>query len=149
MGSQQRRSGLQQQKAVRLKAIGNFVTIRFGCERTFCEQVTRADLLTLPGIGDETADRTLLYACSRIVWPVDTYCLRVLADIQVIPCVPTKAADKRRVAAAIKEMVAEEIPHELDNWQRLHAIMQLEGVELRTRAKKSPIQENCPPGGSQ
>ena len=48
----------------------------------FCDRVTRAELLSLPGVGEETADRTLLYACSRIVWPVDTYCLRVLADIQ-------------------------------------------------------------------
>jgi endonuclease III-like uncharacterized protein len=128
-------TGLQQQKASRLKALGGFVMTSFGNERLFCERVSRGDLLQLPGFGEETADRALLYACSRLAWPVDTYCLRVLASIQVIQAVPIKPAEKRSVVRAIKQMVAEEIPHNLDDWQRLHAMMQLTGVELRTQGK--------------
>jgi endonuclease-3 related protein len=126
-----RPTGLQAQKARRLKALGAFVVNHFGKERVFCAGVTRDQLLALPGVGAETADRTLLYACGRLAWPVDTYCLRVLAHHGVTPAVPATPAARRRTAAGIQLLVAEQLPHRLDDWQRLHAVLQLQGEALR------------------
>ena len=60
--------GLQAQRATWLRALGEFVVQRFGTEAGFCEQVTREELLGIPGIGDESADRILLYTCGRLIF---------------------------------------------------------------------------------
>ena len=125
--------GFQASKARCLKAIRAFVVSRHGTEAAFCAGVTREALLSIPGVGPETADRILLYTCGKLAWPVDTYCLRVLAHHGVIEAMPVKAAAKRLAVATIKAMVAEEeeMPGELVDWRRLHALMQLEGESMR------------------
>ena len=126
-----RPTGLQAQKAKRLKAVGAWVIERFGTERAFCADVTREQLLGISGIGPETADRTLLYSCSRLCWPVDTYCLRVLSSYQVIDKEPDGAAERKRAAEEIKALVQSHVPREVEDWRRLHALFQLEGERLR------------------
>jgi endonuclease III related protein len=128
-----RPTGLQVQKARRLKGLAAFVLQHFGTESAFCAGVTREQLLSISGIGPETADRTLLYACGQLAWPVDTYCLRVLAHHRIIPAVPTTTPDKRRVAAEIRQVVEEQMSKRLDDWQRLHAVIQLHGEGLRSK----------------
>jgi endonuclease-3 related protein len=128
--------GFQTGKASCLKAIAAFVLAHFGTEVAFCAGATREQLLTIQGVGPETADRILLYTCGRLAWPVDTYCLKVLSDsrYRVIPTFPRPGAEKRRAVVEIKQMVEREVPHHLDDWQRLHALMQLEGEDLQQRA---------------
>lgn len=130
-------TGLQVQKATRLKALAAFLEERFGSERVFCTAVTRDELLDLKGIGEETADRIILYACHSLAWPVDTYCRRVLKHHGVIPHGSDKptASERRREAEQIKELVADEVPHSIEHWQRLHALMQLEGEAMRGRKR--------------
>jgi endonuclease-3 related protein len=65
-------TGLHLQKARRLKAICNRTIEQFGGEEKFCNETTRSELLLMEGIGEETADRILLYSCGRLAWPVDT-----------------------------------------------------------------------------
>lgn len=125
--------GFQAGKARCLKALGAFVVARFGTESAFCAGVTREQLLTIQGVGDETADRILLYTCNKLAWPVDTYCFRVFAHHEVIAGVPDKQAAKRRLALDIKRMVAEQMVQEVEDWQRLHALMQIEGEAVRKR----------------
>src|SRR5262249_20079037 len=119
-----RPTGLQAQKAARLNALGEHVVVRFGTEAAFCAEVTRDQLLAIPRTGGETADRTLLSVGGRLVWPVDTYCLRVLAHHRVIPALPATPAEKRRVANEIKRLVEEQLPRQREDWQRLHALIQ-------------------------
>lgn len=126
-----RPTGLQRQKTGRLKTICEFVINRYGSEGCFCQNVDRQALLTIRGIGEETADRILLYACSRLAWPVDTYCIRVLAHYGIIQALPATLSERRTTASAIKSMIEAEMPKELDDWQRLHALFQLEGENLR------------------
>jgi endonuclease III-like uncharacterized protein len=115
--------------------MGTLVVRQFGTERRFCDEVTEAQLRGVGGIGPETADRILLYTCYRLAWPVDTYCLRVLAAHGVISAVPAKESEKKRAVASIKQMVQAEMPAQVEDWQRLHALMQLEGEDIRARAK--------------
>ena len=93
----------------------------------------RDQLLTIRGVGPETADRILLYTCNRLAWPVDTYCFRVFAHYEIIAGVPDKQATKKRLALDIKRMVGEQMPQEVEDWQRLHALMQIEGEAMRKR----------------
>jgi endonuclease-3 related protein len=128
-------TGMQTLKGRRLKAVGTFIVDCFQTEQAFCDGEMREQLLQIPGIGPETADRTLLYACLRLAWPVDTYCLRVLAHYEITSGLPRTAADKTQAAIAIKAMVATQLPSCVDDWRRLHAVLQLEGERLRQDAK--------------
>ena len=125
--------GLQTRKAQVLRTLATFVISRFRTEAEFCAKVTREELLNLRGVGEETADRILLYTCGRLEWPVDTYCRRVLTHYDIIQPLTKKptAREKREQTVAIKSLVSGQMPAELEVWQRLHALMQLEGESLR------------------
>jgi endonuclease-3 related protein len=124
-------TGLQSQKALRLKALCDVIVTRFGTESNFCKTATRQDLLSLTGIGPETADRILLYACSRLAWPVGTYCLRVLAHHGLLTTFPSTPAERTRSALEVTAVVADGLAPQVPTRQRFHALMQLEGERLR------------------
>ena len=124
-------TGLQTQKALRIKTVCDVVVSRFGTESNFCKAATREDLLRIAGIGLETADRILIYACSRLAWPVDTYCLRVFAHHGLIGAFPSTPAERARFSSEARTAVTDGLVPQLATWQRFHALMQLEGERIR------------------
>lgn len=83
-----RSSGYYRQKADRLK---NFIThldrhYSGSLEQMFARPTheLRAELLSLKGIGNETADAILLYAASHEVFVVDAYARRILMRHELI-----------------------------------------------------------------
>jgi endonuclease-3 related protein len=70
-----RPAGFYTQKAERLRTFSKFV-LSFGNFKKFLKSVKRDELLKLPGIGPETADCILLYACNRAVFVIDKYTKR-------------------------------------------------------------------------
>lgn len=113
--------GLPAQKARRLKEICGLVR-RFGSEAAFLEQVTRADLLSLPWIREETADRILLYACRRPVFPVDRHVRLVFSEHRLLPH-PAQDED-------IKALVQEAFEDDLAVYLWLYAACQIESARL-------------------
>ena len=83
-----RPSGTYRVKARRLRAFLDFLWARFGGRmdrlRTAPLPELRARLLSVPGIGPETADSILLYAAGRPVFVVDAYTRRVLARHRLV-----------------------------------------------------------------
>ena len=77
-----RSSGYYRQKASRLKTFVAFVDEKYGgsVERMFAAPTSqlRAELLSLKGIGNETADSILLYAGNHEIFVVDGYARRIL-----------------------------------------------------------------------
>ncbi len=71
-------TGFYNQKAPRLHIIAKNIKSEFGTFETFQKEVTRSWLLTQKGIGEETADSILNYACYRDEMVVDTYTKRLL-----------------------------------------------------------------------
>ncbi|MFA4819889.1 MAG: endonuclease [Candidatus Aenigmatarchaeota archaeon] len=69
-------SGFYKQKSKRLRALCDFIVNYDG---NFYEDVTREQLLELNGIGRETADSILLYACNKPYFVIDAYTKRLLA----------------------------------------------------------------------
>ena len=76
-----RSSGYFRQKAQRLKNFVNYVDTRYGgsLARMFAQPTVelREELLSLNGVGPETADSILLYAGGHPVFVVDAYTRRV------------------------------------------------------------------------
>ena len=71
-------SGFYNQKAPRLLALAQDIYDTFYTFDKFQEKVTRAWLLDKKGIGEESADAILCYACFRDEMVVDTYTKRLL-----------------------------------------------------------------------
>lgn len=84
-----RPSGYFRQKAERLKRFVAFLDDRYAgsLDRMFAEPTTklREELLSLSGVGPETADSILLYAGGHEVFPVDAYTRRVLERHALLP----------------------------------------------------------------
>jgi endonuclease III related protein len=93
-----RSSGYFRQKAQRLKAFVRFLDANYSgsLARMFARPTAelRDELLTLNGVGRETADSILLYAGNHPVFVVDTYTRRVLERHQIVG--PTDEYDEIR-----------------------------------------------------
>lgn len=71
-------SGFYNTKAKRLKTLCKAIVEAFGNFEDFCLKVDRDWLLAQKGIGEESADSILCYACGREVMVVDAYTARLL-----------------------------------------------------------------------
>jgi len=84
-----RPAGYFRLKADRLKTFAAFVEHRYGgsLRRLFAQPTheLRQELLSLNGVGPETADSILLYAGQHPVFVVDTYARRILERHKIAP----------------------------------------------------------------
>lgn len=78
-----RPSGFFNAKAACSKQLASFV-MSFRSFRDFQKHATREQLLGLKGIGHETADSLLLYACHRPFFVVDAYTRRIFSRLGYI-----------------------------------------------------------------
>jgi endonuclease-3 related protein len=76
-----RPSGLYKNKAKVLKLLCREILEGFGDFDTFAVEVDREWLLSQKGIGPETADSLLCYACRRAVMVVDAYTARLVSAL--------------------------------------------------------------------
>ena len=76
-------SGFYRQKSARLIALARAIKTDFGSFASFCENTDREWLLSQKGIGFESADSILSYACGREVMVVDKYSFKFLAKLGV------------------------------------------------------------------
>lgn len=79
-----RPSGFYNQKAPRLLTLSKNIAERFQTFERFQHEVTREWLLEQKGVGPETADSILCYACFRREMVVDTYIKRWLRQYDII-----------------------------------------------------------------
>lgn len=70
--------GFYNQKSVRLKNLCCAIATEFGSFENFASSVDREWLLSQKGIGYESADSILLYACRREIMVADAYSARLL-----------------------------------------------------------------------
>jgi endonuclease-3 related protein len=71
-------SGFYNTKAKYLKGIATTILNEFGSFENFKAEVTREWLLNQKGVGEETADSILCYACYKPHFVVDSYTDRIL-----------------------------------------------------------------------
>ena len=71
-------SGFYNIKSARIKSVCEAIAAKFGDFESFCELVKRPWLHKIKGVGDETCDSILCYACGREVMVADSYSARIL-----------------------------------------------------------------------
>lgn len=72
-------SGFKNQKSQRLKLLAKNIIEEYSNFDSFCENTNREWLLEQKGIGQETADAILCYACHQDFMVVDKYTQRLVA----------------------------------------------------------------------
>lgn len=76
-------AGFYIQKAAYLRNLAK-LALSFGSVKNFLDSVNREDLLSINGIGQETADTILLYACNKPYFVIGAYTKRILARCLMI-----------------------------------------------------------------
>jgi len=102
-----RPSGYFRQKARRLKRFVKFLDRRHsGSLKSLFAQPTeqlREELLSLEGIGPETADSILLYAGGHEVFVVDAYTRRIVERHGLLPGIPSYEAIREAFEESLRE----------------------------------------------
>lgn len=133
-----RSSGYFNQKAKKVKTFINFVDKNYNgnLSKLFAEETDklRSNLLSIKGIGPETADSIMLYSAQKPVFVVDAYTKRIF----------------QRVLGSKKEMSYDELqnffehnlPKDVKMFNEFHALL----VELAKRncMKNNPLCSTCP-----
>lgn len=95
--------------------------------------VLRERLLSVHGIGEETADSILLYALERPVFVIDAYTRRILARHNLI--------DTRAEYARCQDLFHRNLPADAPLYNEYHALIVMAG---KTYCKPSPQCGGCP-----
>jgi endonuclease-3 related protein len=93
----------------------------------------RKDLLTINGVGEETADSILLYALDQTTFVVDAYTKRFLRFHGLI-------GDKATYQQ-VKALFEDRLPHDRQTFNEFHALI----VELgKNHCRPKPTCDDCP-----
>jgi endonuclease-3 related protein len=130
-----RQTGFFRQKAQRLLNISKYLltTYQGSMEALFDQPTTslRTELLSLKGVGLETADSIMLYAGDKLTFPIDAYTLRICRRLGV----------KERKYERIKKTFEEQLPRDLEIYKELHALLDKLG---KTYCRSKPQCIPCP-----
>jgi endonuclease-3 related protein len=125
-------------KAARLKNLLNFIAEEYfgSLEDMFGEDAVslREKILTVKGIGPETADSILLYAGKKPVFVVDSYTHRIFSRHNIIA--------EEDGYYEIQEYFMLSLPEEEELFNEYHALIVRLGKEFCKKSK--PLCSNCP-----
>jgi endonuclease-3 related protein len=131
-------SGYYNQKAERIKAFVSFLFLRYcGNIREMANVdlwILRDELLKIKGIGMETADSILLYACNKPVFVVDAYTKRILLRHGII--------SQDYTYTDIQDMFMQNLDCDVELYNEYHALIVYTGKELCNN--KNPKCNICP-----
>ncbi len=135
-----RPAGYYRMKAKRLKNFISHIVEDHGgnLENLFSQDTEslRKELLSIKGIGPETADSILLYAARRPVFVVDSYTYRILKRHNIIwDDIPYDE---------LQRIFMENLPHDESLFNEFHALIVETGKHF---CKKRPLCEACPLNG--
>lgn len=132
-----RPSGYYRQKAERLRAFTAYLVNGYGgsMKRMALRdaKMLRRELLAIKGIGPETADDILLYACGKPVFVVDTYTRRMLSRHGI--------ADEKSPYESLRGLFEGHLPHEVALFQEYHGLIVFTGKDF---CRGRPRCEDCP-----
>ncbi|MEO0114240.1 MAG: endonuclease III domain-containing protein [candidate division WOR-3 bacterium] len=132
-----RPTGYYNIKAKRLKSFLEFLAKRYQFNLTRMNKTDtltlRQELLSVKGIGEETADSILLYAFNRPVFVVDAYTRRVFSR--------HKFFSSKATYSEIQKFFTANLPKDVKIYNEYHALI----IRLaKEHCKKVPNCEQCP-----
>jgi len=128
-------SGFYKQKTERLILLSRYILENYegGLHSFFRKSIKemRRELLSLKGIGPETADSILLYSAEKLILPIDAYTLRIF----------TRIRGNVDNYSQMQRYLMDELPEEIEVYKEFHALI----VKLgKVFCKKKPLCHLCP-----
>ena len=128
-------SGYHNQKAKKLKNFCGFLFRNYDgkLKKLFENDIKklRNELLSVSGIGPETADSIILYAARKPIFVIDAYTKRILNRIGY----------KEETYEELQRLFMQNLPNSEKLFNEYHALL----VELgKSICKKNPLCEECP-----
>jgi len=128
-------SGFYKQKTERLILLSRYILENYegGLHLFFKKSIKemRRELLSLKGIGPETADSILLYSAEKLILPIDAYTLRIF----------TRIRGNVDNYSQMQRYLMDELPQEIEVYKEFHALI----VKLgKVFCKKKPLCHLCP-----
>jgi endonuclease III related protein len=128
-------SGYYNVKAKKLKSLNEWL----GCYHDQLAELfikdtedLRRELLSVYGIGEETADSILLYAAGKPVFVIDAYTRRIIGRIGIQPA-GISYSD-------YQQLFLSNLPHDTGVFSEYHALLVQHG---KTTCRKKPLCHNC------
>ena len=133
-----RPSGYFNAKAAKLKAFAAHILEHYGgnLDRLFVQDSAplRRELLSIHGIGPETADDILVYAAGKPSFVIDTYTIRILERLGIVPDgVGRKYGDWQ-------ELFHRSLPAGVPLFNEFHALLD---HHAGLACRKTPVCEGC------
>ena len=132
-----RPSGFFRMKATKLRALCEFLGERYGdsleamSRRPDAE--LREELLSIYGVGDETADDIMLYAFRRPLFVVDAYTRRIFGRLGLV--------DPKLKYAALQAVFQDSVPRDVALYNEYHGLIVIHGKAV---CKTRPVCSECP-----
>ncbi len=132
-----RPAGYYNIKAKRLKNLVDFIFDRYdGNLESLLQEETdllRKGLLSVKGVGPETADSIILYAAKRPLFVVDTYTHRILSRHAMV--------GEDATYYDLQGLFMDHLPEDAPLFNEFHALIVLTGKNF---CRKKPLCEDCP-----
>jgi len=135
-------TGFFNQKAKRIKTFLAFLNDKYNNSIERMAQVNfeviRSELLAINGIGAETADSVLLYACNKPTFVVDAYTKRIFSRIGYI--IESMSYEE------LKQWIETRIPKNVPLFNEFHALLVTHGKQYcktKPRCLECPVKTQC------
>jgi endonuclease-3 related protein len=129
-------SGYYNAKAGKIKALVQWLAERYegDLDRLFALDIAalRRELLSVRGVGEETADSIILYAADKPVFVIDAYTRRILRRLGLAP--PTDSY------ATFQDLFMQHLPHNEAFFNEYHALLVRHG---KNACRKLPRCHHC------
>ena len=129
-------SGFHNAKALRLKAlvqcIGDGYDDDIETMRAEDSLKLRRELLSVKGIGEETADAILLYALGKPSFVIDAYTRRLFDRLGIVP--------NSESYSAYQQMFSDNLPYDTALFAEYHALIV---QHCKESCRKTPVCEGC------
>ena len=130
-----RNTGFYRQKARRIVNFSKYLVTKYdgSLDKIFTKSTEqlRRELLSLEGIGPETADSILLYAADRLTFPIDAYTIRLCKRLEI----------KDLKYEDLRIFFENSLPKDLEVYKEFHALIDKLG---KTYCKTKPQCSSCP-----
>jgi endonuclease-3 related protein len=129
-------SGYYNVKAKKIRAFVDWLAERYGSDldALFALETAelRKQLLSIHGVGEETADSIILYAAHQPIFVIDAYTRRIIARLGLAP--------REETYAAYQGVFMDNLPHDETLFNEYHALL----VQLgKTVCRKQPLCADC------
>lgn len=129
-------SGFYNAKAVRLKALVQYMGDAYDDDieamRAEDGAKLRGELLSVKGIGEETADAILLYALGKPTFVIDAYTRRLFSRLGITP--------DSEDYSAYQQMFSDNLPSNTALFSEYHALIV---QHCKEACRKTPVCEGC------